>query len=88
MQYRMKVRFYYKTLTTNNERRTHQMGKPKNSNRPQASKNNPENRNKGKQTKMVSSITCDSCTQKCKAYKEYELRLQNGAIGHGVRCHL
>ncbi len=68
------------------------MGKPKNSNRVQAtksgSKNNPDNKNKAKQTKMVSSITCDSCPQQCKAYKEYELRLQNGAMGYGVKCHL
>jgi hypothetical protein len=51
-------------------------------------KNVPENKTKSKNSepKVISSVECDKCQQKCRAYFEYVDLLNRGKIGFGLLC--
>ena len=53
---------------------------------PSKNKNNPDNRVKKKQNKIMSSIDCDRCKEKCAEYQKYIDRLKSGKILKGIVC--
>jgi hypothetical protein len=59
------------------------MGKSKGG---KSSKNNPDNKVKRKEPKIISSTECLKCNEKCDAYFKYEKSLSEGKIGKGVCC--
>jgi hypothetical protein len=50
------------------------------------SKNNVENRVKVKEPKIISSLECEKCKEKCDAYFKYEKLLASGKCGKGIKC--
>lgn len=50
------------------------------------SKNNPDNKTKRKEPKIISSTECQKCNSKCDAYFKYEKFLKSGKIGKGIPC--
>lgn len=50
------------------------------------SKSNSDNKVKIKQPKIISSLECQKCNEKCDAYLKYEKSLTEGKIGKGLTC--
>lgn len=50
------------------------------------SKNNPDNKTKRKEYKILSIIDCEKCKTKCKEYDDYIIALNTGKIGKGITC--
>jgi hypothetical protein len=63
--------------------------KNKNTNTNTVNKNNPNQKSQSKQVKLKPSEYCEkSCkdVEVCEKYKNYILRMVNGAIGRGLMC--
>jgi len=59
------------------------MGKSKSG---KQSKNNPDNKVKKHENKVISSSECEKCNEKCEAYYKYIDLLASGKIGKGIIC--
>lgn len=50
------------------------------------SKNNPDNKVKKREPKIISSIECLKCNEQCDAYFKYIDLLDSGKVGKGIKC--